>query len=97
MKGESKESTRDLALRALRKSILKPDGPSVEKLAKKAHNEIFGGVYGSVAREMLEEDEKEADKIAEQELRDHEEVENQKIMKKTLDNDVEDASVTLVK
>lgn len=50
-----------------------------------------------MAREMLEEDEKEAEKIAEAEVRDHEEVENQKIMKKTLDNDVEDASVTLVK
>ena len=65
MKGESCEGTKDLALRALRKTILKPEGPSVEKLARKAKNEIFGGVAGSVAREMLEEDEKEADKIAE--------------------------------
>lgn len=95
--GESSESTRDLALRALRRTIVKPDGPSVEKLARKAKNQIFGGVAGSVAREMLEEDEKEAEKIAEQEVRDHEEVQNQKTMKKTLDNDVEDASVTLVK
>ena len=86
-----------MALRALRKILVKPDGPSVSKLARKAKKEIFGGVAGSVAREMQEDDEKEADKIAEAELRDNEEVENQKIMKKTLDNDVEDVSVTLVK
>lgn len=86
-----------MALRALRRTLIKPEGPSVEKLARKAKNQIFGGVAGSVAREMLEEDEKEAEKIAEAEVRDQEEAENQKIMKKTLDNDVEDASVTLVK
>lgn len=80
MSGESNESTRDMALRALRKTLIKPEGPSVEKLARKAKNQIFGGVAGSVAREMLEDDEKEADKIAEAELRDHEEVENQKVM-----------------
>ena len=67
-------------MRALRKTLIKPEGPSVAKLARKAKNQIFGGVQGSVAREMLEEDEKEADKIAEQELRDHEEVVNEKTM-----------------
>ena len=97
IKGDCEESTRDMALRALRRTLIKPEGPSVEKLARKAKNQIFGGVAGSVAREMLEEDEKEAEKIAEAEVRDQEEAENQKIMKKTLDNDVEDASVTLVK
>lgn len=38
MKGESTESTRDLALRALRKTLIKPEGPSTEKLARKAKN-----------------------------------------------------------
>ena len=38
IKGDTEESTRDMALRALRRTLVKPEGPSVEKLARKAKN-----------------------------------------------------------
>ena len=74
-----------------------PSGPTVEKLAKKAKKQIFGGVAGSVAREMLEEDEKEADKVAEDEIRQEEKLENEKVMKDKLESETENAAITLVK
>jgi hypothetical protein len=94
---EETETVDSLAKRVLNKMSSMPTGPSVEKLARKAKKNIFGGVAGSLAREMLEDDEKEADKIAETEMREEEKVENEKAMKEKLSSESEDAAVTLVK
>lgn len=94
---EESETVDSLAKRALQRMNRVPEGPSVSKLARKAKNEIFGGVAGSVAREMLEEDEAEADKIAEKEVREEEKEENEQAIKDKLTAEGEDAAVTLVK
>jgi hypothetical protein len=46
---------------------------------------------------MLEEDEKEAEKVADAEIREEEKLENEKVMKDKLEAETEDAAITLVK
>jgi len=97
---ENNETVQSMAKRALYKwnEVPKtPQGPTVEKLARKAKKQIFGGVAGGVAREMLEEDEKEAEKVADAEIREEEKLENEKVMKDKLEAETEDAAITLVK
>lgn len=52
---------------------------------------------GGLAREMLEDDEAEADKIAEKEMREEDKAENEQAIKDKLSEEGEDAAVTLVK
>ena len=97
---ESNETVQSMAKRALSKwnEVPKtPQGPTVEKLARKVKKQIFGGVAGGVAREMLEEDEKEAEKVADAEIREEEKLENEKVMKDKLEAETENAAITLVK